>query len=93
MHYVLIENHSGYVWGECDADNPIDACATVDRQIGGDTRTYEHAMISGTTENGYHVFAAPADWRPVNDGQSQDEIDRVMQLHKVAEVVFRNAHA
>lgn len=89
-HYVLIDNYSGYVWGEADASDPVEACAKVDRGIGGEGREYEVARIGNSTDSGYHVFEAPADWEPVDDGQSQNEIDRVDSLcRKVAEVKFR----
>lgn len=90
-HYVLIDNYSGYVWGEADADDPIEACAIVDRQTGGDPREYEEQMIGNSSTSGYFVYEAPADWRPVDDGQSQDEIERVTALPLVAEVVCGTA--
>ena len=78
-HYVLIDNHSGYVWGEADAADPVDACRAVDAEIGGEPREYE-LISSGahnTTVSGYHVYAAPSGWREIQDGQSQEEIERV----------------
>lgn len=93
-HYVLIDNHSGYVWGEADANDPVEACAAVDREIGGDEREYAVERLGSSTKNGYHVFEAPADWTPVDDGQNQREIERVESAcRKVAEVAFRTAAA
>ena len=88
--YVLIDNNSGYVWGEANASNPIEACAIVDREIGGDEREYSEERIGNSTASGYHVYQAPADWVSVDDGQSQVEIERVTSTcRKVAEVATR----
>ena len=89
IHYVLIDNFSGFVWGGADAADPVAACAILDKEVGGEPRKYEITRISNTTESGYLVFEAPADWLPVDDGQSQDEIKRTLALHKVAEVKTR----
>lgn len=89
-HYVLMDNYSGYIWGEADAADPIEACRIVDRDVGGEEREYEEARLGDSTVNGYHVFEAPAGWTAVDDGQRQSEIERVgSQCRKVAEVVFR----
>lgn len=87
--YILIENHSGYVWGEADAADPIEACRIVDEHVGGELREYAEAFYVDTSRNAYHVHQAPADWRPVDDGQSQSEIERVAALPRVALVTFR----
>lgn len=87
-HYVLIDHHSGYVWGEADAKTPIEACEIVDRHVGGDAREYEEvSRLDG--ESGYHVYLAPTGWAEVENGQAQDEIERVEGLRRVADVTFR----
>lgn len=79
-HYVLIDNCSGYVWGE--------ACRIVDAEIGGDPREYEESNLVNSTVSGYHVHLAPAGWIEVEDGQSEEEIDRVSALPRVTQVAF-----
>jgi hypothetical protein len=82
--YAIIDNASGYVWGVTAADSPIDACLTIDADIGTDPREYEQkARPDFANECGYHVYEAPAGFE-VADGQSEDEIDRVAALPKVA---------
>jgi hypothetical protein len=88
-HYVLIDNYTGYVWGEADASDPVEACRIVDTEIGGEARTYEHERIRGSDVSGYFVHEAPSNWTPVDDGQSQREIRRVQTLPIVASVVFK----
>ena len=86
-HYVLIDAYSGFVWEEADATDPIEACRIVDEKVGGEARSYEREHLHG--QNGYYVYEAPADWTPVEDGQSQSEIERVQALPLVAQVAFR----
>ena len=83
-HYVLIDNCSGYIWGEADAENPIEACQKVDLEIGcGEPREYHEVFSSelASNETGYHVFAAPNDWvwDPALDDQDQEIIATVEQ--------------
>jgi hypothetical protein len=82
--YAIIDNHSGFIWGITDAKTPIDACATIDAEIGGELREYEEVSLLAAT-TGYHVYQVPADF-DVNDGQDQDEIDRVSTFDRVAMV-------
>lgn len=89
-HYVLIDHHSGYVWGEADADDAIEACKIVDIEVGGDAREYEE-VYSLYGKSGYHVYLAPSGWKAVEDGQDDDEIERVIQLPLVATVTYRPA--
>lgn len=88
-HYVLIDQDSGFVWGEADASDPIAACTIVDKQISpGIDREYEIVpRLDG--RSGYHVFEAPAGWTEVDDGQSTAEINRVQALPMVASVSFK----
>ena len=89
-HYVLIDNHSGYVWGETDAVDPIEACSLVDHEVGGYNRTYERERLTGSNKSGYHVYEAPQGWIEVHDGQDSAEIGRVeTQCKKAAEVAFK----
>lgn len=90
-HYVLVEHHSGYVWGEADAENPVEACRKVDAEHSGEDYEYEIGFANNIKrgEGAYHVFLAPDDWVPVKDGQSQEELARVDQLPCVAVVITR----
>jgi hypothetical protein len=89
-HYVLIEGHSGFVWEETDATDPIEACRLIDQRIGGEAEHYEiaprHDWINGS---GYFVYETPADWKPVENGQDPEEIERVEALNCVAKVTYR----
>lgn len=89
-HYVLMDNHSGFIWGEADASDPVEACIILDQQLGSMSRTYDTvSSFGGDDRSGYHVFEAPADWEQVEDGRSGTEIDRVESLcRKIACVEF-----
>ena len=93
--YVLIDKHSGYVWGEAEADDPVDACRRLDAEIAGNGYVDEHEYCLGNAEQqrdasqGYFVYVAPDDWPEVTDGRSQTEIERVMALPEVAYVSVR----
>ncbi len=90
-HYVIIEAHSGYVWEEADADDPIAACKAIDRKIDHVEADEYWESNDHSTSTGYFVYEAPADWVPVFDGQSQFEIKRVMALPMVAKVDYTRA--
>lgn len=92
QHYVLIDGHSGYVWEEADADSAIEACRIVDDKLQGAGRR-EYWEGDRSTGNGYFVYLAPADWKPVSDGQSQEEIERVEALPFVAKIEYRDLDA
>lgn len=83
-HYVMIDAHSGYVWEEADANDPIEACRIIDRKIGAEADEYAEQRLDG--QSGYYVYEAPADWTPVEDGQSKTEIERVLALPLVAQI-------
>jgi hypothetical protein len=91
-HYVLIDEHSGYVWGEAVAADPVAACRAVDERLGETERVYEDigggARFAG--RSGYHVYEAPAGFPSVLDGQNPDEVSRVMALPCVTQVVTRD---
>lgn len=88
-HYALIDNNSGFVWGEVNADSPVEACAAIDRELGSQDREYEVTQLPFSNSSGYVVFEAPAGWREVENGQDEAEIGRVLSLcRKAAEVSF-----
>lgn len=82
-HYVLIDKHVGYVWGEAKAESPIEACRKVDKELREFGRTY-HQVSSGEwcdNRGGYDVREAPGDWDEVT-------IDRAIGLPRVALVNY-----
>ena len=86
--FILIDQNSGFVWGEADATTPIEACRTVDGQIAAPAAHYvEHGPRSAATYDqtgGYYVYEAPADFAEVTDGQDPDQIQAVTALRCVA---------
>lgn len=93
-HYVLIDSYSGFVWGEADADDPVEACRVFDATTSCEPRDYAPVYrLDNSTASGYFVHKAPDGWVPVTDGQDPVEIDRVSALPLVAHVAFRPAGA
>ena len=90
MRYILIDNNSGFIFGDSadfaagrqsDIDGPVDAARMLDESIGVHGRRYvlhDHASAFAT---GYHVYYADIDGSEavpvVQDGQDQDTIDEV----------------
>lgn len=90
--YILIDNYSGYIFGDSADLNghifsgtPVEFAAALDASIGAHGRTYEdvsrHALASN--ETGYHVYRADVDGSEavavVWDGQDQKTIDAMVQ--------------
>ena len=82
--FILIDNHSGFVWGEAIAETPAEACREVDEALGEHGRTYAEAFELASTETGYHVHQAPADFPALEDGTDDDTIAAVDALPRVA---------
>ena len=87
--YILIDEHSGFVWGDVVAADPIAACRALDEGVGEYGRTYEEigARRRFDGRSGYHVHEAPADFPAVDDGQDQATIDAVTALPLIERVV------
>ncbi len=87
--YILIDNHSGYIFGDsADIDGklfvgtPLEVAAALDASIGEHGRTYtEHSSRPSDTRSGYHVYRADINGSDVvdvvRDGQDQEMIDAV----------------
>jgi hypothetical protein len=90
--YILIDNYSGYIFGDSADLNghifsgtPVEFAAALDASIGDHGRTYEdvsrHTLASN--EAGYHVYRADVDGSEavavVSDGEDQETIDAVVQ--------------
>ena len=94
--FILIDSYAGFIWGEAFASSPIEACRTVDKSIGGESRVYEefgpNHQIKHDGFSGYFVHEAPDDF-VVTDGQNQGEIEAVEALPLVAIVTYSNQEA
>ena len=83
MRLILIDNYSGYIFGEfCSSACLIDAARTVDADTGVYGRAYTvHDRAPGSTAAGYRVYRAdvrgseqvPA----ITDGADREMIDAV----------------
>jgi hypothetical protein len=79
--FDLIDQNSGYGWGEANAETPVAACAAVDAGYG------EHGPYSFASRihtGGYLVHAAPADFPEIVDGQDEGEIACVEALPRIS---------
>lgn len=89
--YILIDNASGYIWGD-SADlegqifsgTPLEFAAALDHHVGTHTpRTYEDVSRSAlaSNETGYHVYRADLNGSEavpvVQNGQDQEMIEAV----------------
>jgi hypothetical protein len=86
--YILIDNASGYIWGD-SADiggkivtgTPVEVARALDEDIGEFTyRAYQVISRSqlSTNETGYIVYRADKTMPIVTDGQDQDQIESVI---------------
>jgi hypothetical protein len=86
--YILIDQNSGFIWGEAEAADECEACRKVDETLGEYGREYAwHSPTSAARrsgKDGYLVFEAFSDTPDVTDGQDQDQIDMVERLPLVA---------
>ncbi len=87
IHYALIDNCSGYVWGDTTADSPEEACRKVHADISGEHLNFEaKSQPDFANENGYHVYdATDFDLNSVGDGNGQSKalVDAVAALPKI----------
>lgn len=76
--YILIDNNSGYIFGDMHAATPALAAQEIDENIGENDREYvEHSRAPRDTRTGYAAYTVPAGFPDVVDGQDQSIIDRV----------------
>ncbi len=87
--YILIDNYSGYIWGDsADLDGKIfsgtalEFANALDESVGEYGRTYtEQRRCGASNQAGYHVYQADIDGSVavpvVRDGQDQETIDTV----------------
>ena len=88
MRYIIIDNYSGYIWGDSadfaagkeQPQSMVDTCKMLDESIGEYERTYEAvSRLSG--QNGYVVYRVDVNGGEavpvVRDGQDRDMIEAV----------------
>lgn len=80
--YIMIDNYTGYIWGDAVAETPQDAARKIDEALGEYDRDYSELRIDPRdTSTGYHVYRADVDGAQVpsqiDDGQDGDTIDAV----------------
>ena len=76
--FILIDNHSGFIWCDLEAASPIEAARRIDAEHGIIARNYlEHAYSFRPPANAtaYFVYLPLADFPPVTDGQDTATID------------------
>ena len=87
--YILIDNHTGYIWGDsADLNGAIfsgtdlEYARALDESIGNYGRSYTSQRRARAGQNGYHVYRADIDGSEavpvVWDGQDQETIDAVI---------------
>lgn len=86
--YILIDNHSGYIFGDSADINgkifdgtPCEVAQAIDESIGEYGRSYEESDPDNSTVSGYHVYRADIDGSEavgnIHDGQDQEMIAAV----------------
>jgi hypothetical protein len=86
--YTMIDEHSGFVWGDAEAENPIEACRALDRQL-GDHENHTYTDIGGARFNGqsgYHVYLSPEEFTNGGDGQDPEYIKMVESFKLIARI-------
>ena len=91
MRYILIDNYSGFIWGDsADLDGAIfsgtalEFARALDESLGDHGRTYtEQSRADASNQTGYHVYRADVDGSDavtiVHDGQDPATIDAVIE--------------
>ena len=89
--YILIDNHTGYIFGDSAdiagkivSDTPCAVAEALDTSIGVHGRTYtELAHDPRDTRTGYHVYRADINGSEVvpvvQDGQSREAIETIQR--------------
>ncbi len=92
--YILIDNQSGYIWGDIDAKNPVEACRIVDTESGCSPRQYDERSTGfrpASNETAYHVYegtdAIPNIETFGGDGTSEALIEAVTTFCRKVEIV------
>lgn len=86
-NYALIDNASGFVMWQGFESDPIAACEAADNEINaGEKREYNEVFASelASNQSGYHVYQLEPDYREIEDGCDELEIQSVEQHERVA---------
>lgn len=81
--YAIIDNFSGFFWGQAEAEDAMNACRALDTEIApGDPAQYERCYPHdlAANESGYHVYQISPElfaWLAGQDGQDQTVVDRI----------------
>lgn len=87
--YILIDEHTGYIWGDVEAEGPFEACEKLDNENHAFDYDYEEvARFNG--ETGYHVYEAPAGFPEVTDGQDEAQIAAVEAIGSPTLIAHRD---
>jgi hypothetical protein len=90
--YVLIDEHSGHVWGDAVTATPVGACRSVDQKCGEHSRAYtDIGREKFNGRSGYHVYRAPEDFVDCGDGRDPEYIKMVEAFHFVTRIVTAEA--
>ncbi|MDH3663465.1 MAG: hypothetical protein OEU92_26190 [Alphaproteobacteria bacterium] len=87
MRYILIENHSGYIWAD-QASHPElgkaidveDFCRAIDEGLGEHGRIYTQVPQLASNQTGYLVYRVGDELPEITDGQDQALIDLVTDV-------------
>lgn len=88
-NFIMIENNSGYVWGQIDATTALEACQKLDAEIdpGNAPADYtEEFRPDFANESGYHVYDGTGfdiDAPQYNGGDDEALIAAVLSLPKM----------
>lgn len=90
--YILMDNHSGFIFGDVEAENVIDACRIVDEQEVKvfNREYYVQPTAWASFTSGYFVYQADKEFPPITDGQDRNQIEAVSSLPYYRYVETRN---
>src|SRR6184192_4420416 len=89
--YILIDNCSGYIWGDTrdinghsiECESPAEACRVVDESLGEYDQEYRevHRSELAANQTGYHVYRVDVRGSEavtvITDGREREQIDAV----------------
>lgn len=88
--YAAIDDNSGYAWGACYADSPLEAARLILDEADG-CRHYRVEAVDYTDPRGsLDVYEIP-DHLEIFDGQDQETIDAVERCPRVLTVSVMDA--
>jgi hypothetical protein len=92
--YILVDNASGYIWSDLDADDPVHAArktdGTVDKEFGYDYTEYRPGCSLASDDSAYLVYTVPSDYPSFSDGSARAEIDALDAQGTLVAIVQRH---